>query len=168
LVNLNIGLFPNVDVVADAYSLPYADGAVDAIFCEAVLEHLEFPEVAVREMFRVLRAGGQVFAATPFLYAYHGYPNQFQNFTRPGHERLFSRNGFRVVSSGVCVGPSYMISDMLYKYVNTFTKSVVLRKLMSKSLTVFYLVFRRRDRRLNRHPAAEGMASTTYIHAQKP
>src|SRR3954449_3666468 len=33
LVNVNIGPFANVDVVADAHHLPYADGSVDEIFC---------------------------------------------------------------------------------------------------------------------------------------
>jgi predicted SAM-dependent methyltransferase len=36
------GPFANVDVVADAYALPYATGSVDAVHCEAVLEHLEW------------------------------------------------------------------------------------------------------------------------------
>ena len=58
LVNVNIGPFPNVDVVADAHHLPYADASVDAIFCEAVLEHLAQPHEAVKEMFRVLPARG--------------------------------------------------------------------------------------------------------------
>jgi hypothetical protein len=79
LVNLNIAPFPNVEVIADARALPYQDGSVDTIFCEAVLEHLHNPAQAVGEMYRVLRLGGKVFAATPFLQAYHGYPHHYQN-----------------------------------------------------------------------------------------
>lgn len=67
LININISNYQNVDIVADAYALPYGDKVVDVIFCEAVLEHLEFPDKAVGEMFRVLKRGGKVFAATPFL-----------------------------------------------------------------------------------------------------
>lgn len=115
LVNLNIGLFPNVHVVGDAYELPYADGSVDAIHCEAVLEHLEFPNEAVAEMFRVLRPGGQVFAATPFMQHFHAYPNHFQNFTLIGHKRLFERAGFEVISAGVCVGPTFAVSGLVYR-----------------------------------------------------
>jgi len=65
--NLNIGPFPNVDVVADAHALPYADGSVHAIYCEAVIEHLYDPQQAVKEMHRVLKPGGMVFAGTPFI-----------------------------------------------------------------------------------------------------
>ncbi|MHB8696107.1 MAG: methyltransferase domain-containing protein, partial [Solirubrobacteraceae bacterium] len=67
LVNLNIGPFPNVEVVADAHRLPYADGSVDAIHCEAVLEHLVDPRLAVTEMFRVCRPGAAVYAAPPVM-----------------------------------------------------------------------------------------------------
>jgi ubiquinone/menaquinone biosynthesis C-methylase UbiE len=76
---------------------------VAGLHCEAVLEHLEFPDVAVGEMFRVLRPGGLVFAATPFLQSYHGYPDHFQNFTLHGHQRLFERAGFSILQSGTCV-----------------------------------------------------------------
>jgi tetratricopeptide (TPR) repeat protein/uncharacterized protein YbaR (Trm112 family) len=58
-VNVNLAAFPNVDLVADAYELPYADGAADLLHCEAVFEHLEYPDRAAAEMFRVLRAGGR-------------------------------------------------------------------------------------------------------------
>ena len=62
LVNVNIGPFANVDVVADAHHLPYADASVDAIFCEAVLEHLVQPHEAVKELFRVCRSEASVYA----------------------------------------------------------------------------------------------------------
>ena len=112
--------FPNVDIVADAHLLPYADNTVDAIYCEAVLEHLENPVRAVDEMFRVLKPGGNVIAITPFLQAFHGYPNHFQNFTVIGHSRLFSRAGFSVVESGACVGPMFTLVDMGYVFIREY------------------------------------------------
>src|SRR5512141_1981664 len=81
LLNLNLFLLPNVDVVGSAYALPFDDESVDSVDCEAVLEHLEHPRDAVAEMHRALKPGGQVFAATPFLQPFHGYPDHFQNFT---------------------------------------------------------------------------------------
>ncbi|MFQ6171287.1 methyltransferase domain-containing protein [Oryzobacter sp. R7] len=47
-----------VDGVAG--DLPFDDGSVDAVTCERVLQHLDDPEGAVREMARVLRPGGRV------------------------------------------------------------------------------------------------------------
>ncbi len=167
LVNLNIGLFPNVQVVGDAYELPYADNSVDAIHCEAVLEHLEFPNEAVAEMFRVLRPGGQLFAATPFMQHFHAYPNHFQNFTLIGHKRLFERAGFEVVSAGVCVGPTYAVSGMVYRYIHTYLTIPVVKQLVAASAAVLALMLRPLDQQLNINEKAHLLASTTYVHLKK-
>lgn len=166
LINLNIGLFPNVDVVGDAYKLPYADNVVDAIHCEAVLEHLEYPDEAVREMFRVLRPAGQLFAATPFLQMFHGYPNHYQNFTLPGHERLFTRAGFSIRSAGVCVGPTYALMDLLANYFSYLPPRMV-GKWLYRTWRMLSAGIRPLDRWINRNPQAHVLASTTYVHAVK-
>jgi uncharacterized protein YbaR (Trm112 family) len=166
LVNVNIGLFQNVDVVADAYELPYADGAVHAVHCEAVLEHLEFPETAVREMYRVLRPGGGIFAATPFLQAFHGYPDHYQNFTLTGHVRLFERAGFSVLSAGTCVGPNFAARDLAANYLRKLLPGRV-GKIAGALWSVVTLPFLYLDRPANRQPRAVDIASTTYVHAVK-
>jgi ubiquinone/menaquinone biosynthesis C-methylase UbiE len=42
----------------DVYALPLADAVVDAVFSNALLDHLRAPLDALREMERVLKAGG--------------------------------------------------------------------------------------------------------------
>ena len=165
LVNLNISDYENVDVVADAYELPYADGSVDAIFCEAVLEHLEFPEKAVGEMYRVLRPGGRVFAATPFLQWYHGYPNHFQNFTLTGHVRLFERAGFSVKQQGTCVGPGFAISMLCICYCRLYMGRA-LRFLFLPAVLVLAAIFRRLDQWINLRHSSHILSSTTYLLAE--
>ena len=167
LVNLNIGPFPNVDVVADAHRLPYADGCVDAIFCEAVLEHLHTPAQAVAEMFRVLRPRGAVLAVTPFLQAYHGYPYHYQNFTVTGHAHLFTAQGFEVTESGACVGPVHVMVTLTALFVAEYAPRWLRRPL---GVLWYYLglLLHPLDRRLNARPNAHVMASTTYVVARKP
>lgn len=46
--------------VADAYAIPFEDDSFDAVFSQAMLEHLQRPEDALKEMHRVLRAGGVI------------------------------------------------------------------------------------------------------------
>jgi SAM-dependent methyltransferase len=43
-----------------AAGLPFDDESVDVLRCERVLQHLDHPAVAVREMTRVLRPGGRI------------------------------------------------------------------------------------------------------------
>jgi ubiquinone/menaquinone biosynthesis C-methylase UbiE len=47
-------------VDALAVDLPLADGSVDVVWCERVLQHLDDPQAAVEEFARVLRPGGRV------------------------------------------------------------------------------------------------------------
>jgi ubiquinone/menaquinone biosynthesis C-methylase UbiE len=167
LVNLNIGPFPNVEVVADAHQLPYADNSVDAIFCEAVLEHLSNPFKAVQEMARVLRPGGEAFVATPFLQAYHGYPHHYQNFTLTGHQHLFSSNGFEIIESGVCVGPIYTIFNLTSKFMRYLLPTIIALPLLA-AWNLISLPLRPLDLLLNEHPDAHKLASETYLVARKP
>jgi SAM-dependent methyltransferase len=50
-------------VEGDVHRLPFADATFDAVHCERVLMHVANPEVAIREMRRVLRPGGRVLLA---------------------------------------------------------------------------------------------------------
>jgi SAM-dependent methyltransferase len=54
---------------ATAYRLPFAGGRFDLCFSLYVLEHLVYPERALREMLRVLRPGGRLVLVFPDLAA---------------------------------------------------------------------------------------------------
>ena len=168
LVNLNVEPLENVDVVADAHHLPYADDSVGAIQCEAVLEHLENPFQAVREMYRVLRPGGEAYCVTPFLQSFHGYPNNFFNPTREGHRHLFGRAGFEVAEAEVCVGPSWMISSLLVEYVSLLIPVRGLRAVAMIATQVVLLPLPLIDRLMNTSARAHILAATTYVYARKP
>ncbi len=44
----------------DAQKLPFEDGAFDFVYCRLLLEYLPDKQVAIREMFRVLKPSGQI------------------------------------------------------------------------------------------------------------
>jgi SAM-dependent methyltransferase len=163
-VNLNIGPFPNVDIVSDAHELPYEDGSVDAIYVEAVLEHLQRPAVAVAEMYRVLRPGGRVFASTPFMQAYHGYPDHYQNYTITGHKLLFETAGFTVEEAGAQVGPMFAIVNLTATFLRTYLPG---GRVLSFLWGAVGTVLRPFDVLLHRHSDAYVLASTTYLVAAR-
>lgn len=79
------------DIVGDIHELPFEDDSQEALICIAVLEHVEDPAKAVREMYRALKPGGYCFIYVPFLYYYHaheGYYKDFWRFTKDSIEYL--------------------------------------------------------------------------------
>jgi SAM-dependent methyltransferase len=87
-----------VDVLADAASLPFADGEFDCVVCTEVLEHCPDPDAVLREIRRVLRPGGSAYLTTPFFQGLHELPHDYFRFTPPGLERLAERAGLRCAS----------------------------------------------------------------------
>lgn len=89
VVNLDIVQYATTDVVAASERLPFADDTFALVVSVAVLEHVRDPFAAARELVRIMRPGGRIFAAVPFLQPYHGYPNHYYNMTSAGLRNLF-------------------------------------------------------------------------------
>lgn len=85
------------DVHAYADSLPFPDEAFDTVLCTEVLEHVPEARAAVREMARILRAGGCVILTTPLLYPLHEVPYDFSRLTPYALKRLFESEGFEIL-----------------------------------------------------------------------
>jgi SAM-dependent methyltransferase len=84
VINVDIGEYEQVDVVADLTKLPYEDGTVDGFVCDNVLEHVNDPSKALTEVLRTLKAGGIGYISTPFLYPFHASPYDYTRWTEQG------------------------------------------------------------------------------------
>jgi SAM-dependent methyltransferase len=102
-VAFDIGASPVTQFIADAHQIPLASHSVDAIVIQAVLEHVLDPNAVVGEIHRVLRAGGLVYAETPFLQQVHAGPYDFTRYTSSGHRYLF--RAFEEIGAGAVAGP---------------------------------------------------------------
>lgn len=89
VINLEIVDYDSTDVMAVAEHLPFLDGVFDVVFSFAVLEHVRNPAAAAREIMRVLKPGGILFAQVPFLSPLHAYPHHYYNMTLAGLRELF-------------------------------------------------------------------------------
>jgi SAM-dependent methyltransferase len=86
----------HIQIYSPIHQVPVPDGHFDTILCNAVLEHVENPEEAMREMYRVLKKGGHLILAVPFLQPEHKVPTDFQRYTKDGLIRLATVHGFEV------------------------------------------------------------------------
>lgn len=92
VVTLEIFPFSSTDVLAVNESLPFLDNTFDATISCAVLEHVKDPFAAARELVRVTKPGGTIYADVPFLQPYHGYPSHYYNMTSQGLANLFAES----------------------------------------------------------------------------
>lgn len=104
----------NPDYVGDVQNLPMADNSVDAFIADCILTHVEEPQKAMREMYRCLKPGGQIFLFLPFLYYYHplpGYYKDFFRFTKDGIEYMMK--DFSKVELQSVRGPIATVMNLL-------------------------------------------------------
>lgn len=142
--------------------MPFEENTFDLIFSEYVLEHVDDPQGAFREMFRVLRPGGRIVILTPNLLSYKSLiaastPQCFHHWIGrirygPGHEAdmyptlyrcntpkrfnvLAERNGLRVCAvQHVSNGPTWFARfPILFDAFNVF------HKLISKRAALAFL-----------------------------
>jgi len=92
------GLLNAEFLLADAESLPYADGYFDCVLCTFSFHHYSTPERALEEMKRVLKPGGVLHILDnnrrSFLGLY-GLWDLYFKLTEPGHVGYYSKEGLQ-------------------------------------------------------------------------
>ncbi len=167
-VNLDVGLFPGVDVVANAERLPFQDCALDSIECDAVLEHVERPDEVARQMYRTLKPGGLLHAVVPFCHPYHAYPADFRRWTASGFAAWIAGFGFEVTASGVRTGPTATLLTFVLEYTKALFGAGTAGKAAYAAAGWLLFPLRYLDLWLNRTPRAEWLANHVYVLARKP
>ena len=84
----------NVDMLMSMGALTFQDNLFNACLCSEVLEHVENPAKALREIYRVLEKGGNVLITTMFAFPIHNYPSDYWRFTPEGLVLLLEQAGF--------------------------------------------------------------------------
>jgi SAM-dependent methyltransferase len=108
VVAFDLYVSPHTQLIADAHAIPLAEASVDAVWIQAVLEHVLDPWRVASEIGRVLTPRGLVYAETPFLQQVHEGAYDFTRFTESGHRWLF--RDFERLDSGVVAGPGIQMA----------------------------------------------------------
>ena len=162
VVNLDIGLFENVDVVGDGHHLPFLDNSFDGVIIEVVLEHIRDPERVISEIHRVLKRSGYVYSVIPFIHPYHGYPGDYRRFTIEGVPLLFWQ--FEREELGVLRGPGVAMLNLLttIPFLFTFSKSEKIFYITKGLSLCLLLPIKFLDKLLIRNPQSHRLADTFY------
>ncbi|HSA06126.1 MAG TPA: class I SAM-dependent methyltransferase [Candidatus Gastranaerophilales bacterium] len=84
-------------IVGSIECLPFSDNSADIILCAAVLEHVEDPFKAFKEIYRVLKPGGFFIGSIPFLYPIHMEPYDYWRFTDFGIKKILLKENFELL-----------------------------------------------------------------------
>lgn len=159
--------YETVHVVCDLGELPFADGSLDGVISQAVLEHVPDPAAHVAEIFRVLRPGGRVLCFLPFMQPFHASPYDYTRLTIPGLRHLFE--DFSVQATRVAGGPTSGMLWTLQEWlamVGSLGNERIYRLLVPMMWALSPLKYL--DKILIHHPAAHVIASGFAIEATKP
>ena len=100
-VSAAVDLGRNVRLADLVDPLPFADGSFDAVVVKDVLEHVVEPLAVVREIRRVLRPAGRVYACAPDAqrWMWEDWSHR-RPFPVKALRRLFTDSGFELIDSG--------------------------------------------------------------------
>jgi len=67
--------------VVDAHDLfMVEDGSADCVVTVSTLGHMRYPQKIMKEIYRILRLGGVVYANVPFIFPFHKDPQDIYRF----------------------------------------------------------------------------------------
>jgi SAM-dependent methyltransferase len=131
---------PMVDRVCPVEALDAGDDSADVVICFSVLEHVNDPAQAVRELHRVVRPDGVVFASTHGCFPWHPYPQDHWRWTQTGLPLLFqNQGGFRSVALFATRGTMSGIFFLLAHYVHLWAERgyfYTVKRRLRKPLTI--------------------------------
>jgi ubiquinone/menaquinone biosynthesis C-methylase UbiE len=84
-------------IIGPLEDIAFPDATFDSVLCNAVLEHVADVDQAIRELARVVRPGGHLVVAIPFLRPYHACPGDYRRYTADGLAALGRSVGLEVV-----------------------------------------------------------------------
>jgi SAM-dependent methyltransferase len=167
VLNVDLFAFSNVHIVASADALPFASESFDAICTEQVLEHVAHPQRVATELLRVLKKGGVIYNAVPFMYPLHPSPKDYSRWSIDGMAALFP--GSSIVEQGILIGPVCgMLSVLATGLAIIFSFGIsALRTFFTALLMLLLSPLRFLDLLYARLPGAEYSALSVYVVMEK-
>ena len=129
-----------IDIVSDIASIPCEAKTFDVILCTEVLEHVPYPDKAIKELTRLLKNGGTLIITAPFNSLTHYAPFHFYSgFNKYFYQKILE--GDYEIKELVANGNFFDYISQEIRRINEIAKKYSSKKMkfMSKLLIVLLL-----------------------------
>jgi len=82
--------------------MPESAGRFDHVECRSVLEHAKQPWLVAMTIEDVMQPGASIFVGVPWVWRYHGYPDDYWRFTPSSLAVLFPRIDWKIIKLVTC------------------------------------------------------------------
>ncbi|MEK7497416.1 MAG: methyltransferase domain-containing protein [Patescibacteria group bacterium] len=87
-----------IDIISDILKIPVKSSSFDNILCTEVLEHVPYPDLAIKEMSRILKKGGKLILTAPFASQTHFSPYFFATgFSINWYSKILKQNKLKIL-----------------------------------------------------------------------
>jgi len=168
-----IGVDVQENALADLHgaieALPVEDSSFDVVLCTQVLEHVDDPAAAVRELHRVTAPGGRVLASTHGVMVYHPNPVDLWRWTHTGLERLFCTQEWSRVTVTPGAGSAACLAMLGGTYVHLLAKRARIPAAARPAIAALNKLAVALDRRVSllREPVPGALFANFHVVAEK-
>ena len=106
----------SVDVISIGEHLPFKPNIANLVLCTQMLEHAEFPEEVLKEIYSVLAPGGFLTLSTHGIWLEEHEPSDFWRWTYQGLKKTLGSTGFRVIDDS-SMKPYLSLIQILLLYI---------------------------------------------------
>ena len=139
-IGLDIIDASKADFTYDGLSIPFKDEYFDCILCTQVLEHVEQPDILIKEMARCLKLAGIMILTVPFIYNQHGAPYDYRRYSQFGVQQLLQKKFVieRIILEG---GIGSTLGFMFLNWLDIQMSLNNTRKFLKVIFLPFFLLF---------------------------
>lgn len=169
VTTLNLDKSVNPDIVHDLeHPLPVGDETYDHILLINVLEHIFEYDALLSEAKRVVKKGGSVIVAVPFLFPNHPSPKDYHRFTEESLRHKFVNIGLKdvqIISMGGGVfSAMYLLIDRLLPKFLRFCNYYTMRYVVCAMDFVFLCIARTLGKKYSPKDYAFGFCGIATKH----